>query len=88
MLKHVDPKVKPSHHITSKRNSLKHRNTTVSAHLVTDGGQNLGTIDWETANHVFEGIAWTDSIDIFSDSDTGNLNYDSKDAHVDSVHQK
>ena len=41
----------------------------------------------ETANQVFEGIAWTDAIDIFSDSETGNVN-DSKKVNMDSVQQK
>ena len=37
---------------------------------------------------MFEGIAWTGSKDIFSDSVTGNVNYDSKNVNVDSVQQK
>ena len=36
-----------------------------NVHLVSDEGQNLGTTDWETANKLFDGVVWTDSIDIF-----------------------
>ena len=58
-----------------------------NVHLVSDEGQNLGTTDWETANKLFDGVAWTDSIDIFPDiSDT--INYQSKDVQVDNVCQK
>ena len=37
---------------------------------------------------ILEGIAWTDSIDIFSDRYTGNVSYDSKNVNVDSVQQE
>ena len=36
---------------------------------------------------MFEGIAWTDSIDIFPDT-SGNINSQSKDVQVDNVYQK
>ena len=36
---------------------------------------------------MFEGIAWTDSINIFPDT-TGNINSHSKHVHVDNVYQK
>ena len=55
-------------------------------HLVSDEGQNLGTTDWATANILFEGIAWTDCIDIFPDT-SGNINYHSRDVEVDNVCQ-
>ena len=38
-------------------------------------------------NKMFEGIAWTDSIDIFPDT-SGNINSHSKDVQVDNVYQK
>ena len=38
-------------------------------------------------NNMFEGIAWTDSIDIFPET-TGNINNQSKDVQVDNVYQK
>ena len=38
-------------------------------------------------NKMFEGIAWTDSIDIFPDT-SGNINSHSKDVWVDNVYQK
>ena len=56
-------------------------------HLVSDEGQNVGTTDWETANKLFDGIAWTDSIDIFPDI-SGTINYHSRDVQVDNVCQK
>ena len=40
-----------------------------------------------TENKMFEGIAWTDSIDIFPDI-SGNIKYHSKDVQVDNVCQK
>ena len=40
-----------------------------------------------TENKMFEGIAWTDSIDIFPDT-SGNINSHSKDVQVDNVYQK
>ena len=36
---------------------------------------------------MFEGIAWTDSTDIFPDT-SGNINSHSKDEQVDNVYQK
>ena len=39
------------------------------------------------ANKLFEGIAWTDSIDIFLET-SGNINYHSRDVQVDNVYQK
>ena len=68
-----------------KKLPLKHRNNTSNVHLVTDDGQNVGTTDWETANQVFEGIAWKDSIVIFSDSDTCNVSYGSKNVNLDNI---
>ena len=38
-------------------------------------------------NKMFEGITWTDSIDIFPDT-SGNINSQSKDVQVDNVYQK
>ena len=38
-------------------------------------------------NKMFEGIAWTDSIDIFPDT-SGNINSQYKDVQVDNVYQK
>ena len=40
-----------------------------------------------TANKLFEGIAWNDSIDIFPDT-SGNINNHSRDVKVDNVYQK
>ena len=40
-----------------------------------------------TENKIFEGIAWTDSIDILPDT-SGNINSHSKDVQVDIVYQK
>ena len=37
---------------------------------------------------MFEGIAWIDSTDIISDSDTDNVCYDLNNLNVDSVKQK
>ena len=38
-------------------------------------------------NKMFEGIAWTDSINIFPDT-SGNISSPSKDVQVDNVYQK
>ena len=40
-----------------------------------------------TENKIFEGIAWTDSTDIFPDT-SGNTNNHSRDVQVDNVYQK
>ena len=40
-----------------------------------------------TANKLFEGIVWPDSIDIFPDT-SGNINNHSRDLQVDNVYQK
>ena len=61
---------------------LKHRNNTANVYLITDDEQDLRTTNWETGNQVFEGIAWRDSIDIFSKSDTCNASHDSKSVNV------
>ena len=58
-----------------------------NVHLVSDEGQNLGTTDWETANKLFDGVVWTDSIDIFPDI-SGTINYHSSNVQVDNVCQK
>ena len=49
---------------------------------VIDGNFKVNT----TENKMFEGIAWTDSIDIFPDT-SGNINSHSKDVQVDNVYQ-
>ena len=41
----------------------------------------------KTANKLFEGIAWADSIDILPDT-LGNMNNHSRDVQVDNVYQK
>ena len=43
--------------------------------------------DNTTENKMFEGTAWTDSIDIFPDT-SGNINSHSRDVQVDNVYQK
>ena len=58
-----------------------------NVHLVLYEGQTLGTTDWETANKLFEGIAWTDSIEIFP-ATSGNINNHSRDVQMDNVYQK
>ena len=50
---------------------------------VTEGNFKVNT----TENKMFEGIAWTDSIDIYPDT-SGNINSHSKDVEVDNVYQK
>ena len=50
---------------------------------VTEGNFKVNTKE----NKMFEGIAWTDSIDIFLDT-SGNINSHSKDVQVDNVYQK
>ena len=40
-----------------------------------------------TENKMFEGITWTDSIEIFPDT-SGNISSHSKDVHVDNFYQK
>ena len=60
---------------------------TTNVHLVSDEGQNLGTTDWETANKLFDGIIWTDSIAIFPDI-SGTINYHSRDVQVGNVCHK
>ena len=50
---------------------------------VTEGDFNVNT----TENKMFEGVAWTDSIDIFPDT-SGNIDSHSKDVQVDNVYQK
>ena len=42
-----------------KKPPLKYRKNTANVHLVRDDGQNFRTAEWETANQVFEVIAWT-----------------------------
>ena len=50
---------------------------------VIDGNLKFNTKE----NKLFEGITWTDSLDIFPDT-SGNINSHSKDEQVDNVYQK
>ena len=50
---------------------------------VTEGNFKVNT----TANKLFEGPTWTDSIDIFPET-SGNINSHSRDVQVDNVYQK